>query len=202
MELPKADVDKSIMATVLEKPLLTIKDLLVTPDEDGVDRWLIRGQLREDAFGDRDRWHAKTVATVGWLLLQWHESLESPYGILLGYGIGSILHRDPDTMVGMDTGFFGPETPEFVVGTSSVMDGPPILAVEILSSSEKKLEIDEKIDAYLDAGVKFVWIIDPHRKTVLVLRPDARPRLFNVTETIDAEPHLPGFSSPVAKIFE
>jgi Uma2 family endonuclease len=82
------------------------------------------------------------------------------------------------------------------------MDGSPVLAVEILSPSDIQQDIDEKVDAYLAAGVKLVWIIDPHKQTVLVLRPDAPPRLFNVTETIDAEPHLPGFSAAVAEIFE
>jgi Uma2 family endonuclease len=82
------------------------------------------------------------------------------------------------------------------------MDGPPIFAVEILSPSDKNEDIDEKIDEYLEAGVKLVWIVDPHLETVLVLRPDAPPRLYNVTETLDGEPHLPGFSTPVAMIFE
>jgi hypothetical protein len=36
---------------------------------------------------------------------------------------------------------------------------------------------------------------------VTVHRPGAEPELFNVRQEISAEPHLPGFRVPVARIF-
>jgi Uma2 family endonuclease len=104
--------------------------------------------------------------------------------------------------VGIDVAYFGPDVVQIQSHGSTLMDGPPILAVEILSPSDKNEDIDDKVDEYLAAGVKIVWIVDPHFETITVIRPDAPPRAFNVMESIDAEPHLPGFSTPVAKIFE
>ena len=53
----------------------------------------------------------------------------------------------------------------------------------------------------LRAGVRLVWLVDPHYRTVLVYRPDQEPELFNVRQELTAEPHLPGFRVPVAQIF-
>jgi len=54
---------------------------------------------------------------------------------------------------------------------------------------------------YLDAGVKLVWVVEPVFKTVCVYRPDAPPELFNETEELSGEPHLPGFRAAVAELF-
>ena len=35
--------------------------------------------------------------------------------------------------------------------------------------------IDEKIELYLESGVRMIWIVNPRRKTVSVYRPDAEP---------------------------
>jgi Uma2 family endonuclease len=192
------------MSTVLERTALTTADLLAMPD-DGFERWLIRGQLREHrdaSMAKRNRWHSQILISVGALLKTWRDRQPEPRGQVLGGEAGCILQRDPDTTVGIDVAYFGPEIAAQETDETTLMGGPPVLAVEILSPSDTQQDIDEKVDAYLDAEVKLVWIIDPHKQTVLVLRPDAPPRLFNVTETIDAEPHLPGFSAAVATMFE
>ena len=62
--------------------------------------------------------------------------------------------------------------------------------------------INEKIDAYLAAKVSIIWIIDPYRRTITVHHPDSVPKLFNVRDELSAEPHLPGFRVPVARLFE
>ena len=84
---------------------------------------------------------------------------------------------------------------------TSLIDGVPVLVVEILSPSDTQEQIDEKIDDYLRAGVAVVWIIDPHDKTVLIYRKDAEPELLNITQELSGEPHLPGFRVPVGEIF-
>jgi Uma2 family endonuclease len=193
------------MAAVLDPPkLLTTADLLAMPD-DGVDRWLIRGQLRENRETDvtrRNRFHSAVMVAIGAALHVWRDRQPKPRGRVLGGEAGCVLTQDPETTVGIDVAYFGPDTVEYQTDVTTMMDGPPVLAVEILSPSEKQEDIDEKIDAYLKAGVKLVWLVNTHLQTITVLRPDAEPQMFNVTQTIDAEPHLPGFSTPVAALFD
>ena len=46
-----------------------------------------------------------------------------------------------------------------------VFHTPPFLAVEILSTDDRADEVREKIQDYLDFGVRFVWIIDRGQRT-------------------------------------
>ena len=45
-------------------------------------------------------------------------------------------------------------------------DGAPNLVVEILSPSNRKEDIEEKLPKYLELGVTEVWIVDPEEKTI------------------------------------
>ncbi len=42
-----------------------------------------------------------------------------------------------------------------------VFTTPPFLCIEILSPDDSVIELNAKIDEYLDFGVQYVWIIDP-----------------------------------------
>ena len=84
---------------------------------------------------------------------------------------------------------------------SPYFEGPPVLAVEILSPSDKQEEIDEKVGLYLELGVAIVWVVNPIFRTVCVYRPGELPVLFNESQEIAAEPYLPGFRASVAKFF-
>ena len=102
----------------------------------------------------------------------------------------------------MDVTYIGAEVMVRQTEDSTFIDGVPILVAEILSPSDTIEDINEKIDAYLAAQVPIVWIIDPYRRTVTVHQPDSEPRLYNVRDERSAEPHLPGFRVPVARLFE
>jgi Uma2 family endonuclease len=184
-----------------EATLITTEELLALP-EDGMDRDLIRGELREKPMTRRNRPHSGVTARVTYLLEAWRILQPKPRGEVLCGEAGFRIRRDPDTTVGIDVAYISAQlaanTPENV----KLIDGPPVLAVEILSPSDKHEEITEKVQEYLNAGVALVWVIDPVLRTVTVCRPDAAPVLFNVHQELTAEPHLPGFRVAVAEIFE
>lgn len=192
------------MSTIIENKTWTIPEVLALPD-DGCERWLIRGELRqheEPAMTRRNRWHSQVLVAIATALKNWRDGLPQPRGQVLGGEAGCILQRDPETMVGIDVAYFGPDVTEADMGDTTLMDGAPLLAVEILSPSDTQRDIDEKVDAYLEAGVQLIWIVDPHLQTVLTIRPDAPPRLYNNIETIADERCLPGFDCPVSHFFE
>lgn len=81
------------------------------------------------------------------------------------------------------------------------IDGLPVLAIEIFSSTDTVAGIAEKTEAYLEAGVPLVWEVNPFPEVVAVDRPGLPPEHFNVTKDLTAEPHLLGFRVPVAKVF-
>lgn len=97
--------------------------------------------------------------------------------------------------------YLAPELANRESDETTMIDGIPTLAVEILSPSDKEEETNAKVDEYLGTGVPLVWLVDPHLRTVLVLRPGAVPEMFNLSQELSGEPHLPGFRVPVAQVF-
>jgi Uma2 family endonuclease len=181
--------------------LMTTEELLALP-ENGVDRELIRGELREHPMTRRNRHHSRAEARIAGLLTIWHLQQPQPRGDVLSGEAGCILRRNPDTTVGIDVCYVSAETARRHSGDTELIDGPPILAVEVLSPKDVLEEVEEKVSEYLAAGVKLVWLVNPYRRTVTVFRPDAEPQLFNVTQEVSGDPHLPGFKAAVAAIFE
>jgi Uma2 family endonuclease len=186
------------MATV-ESARMTVEEFLALPD-DGVDRMLINGEVRELGPTLRDPAHATTAANVSFLLESWRRDRPKPRGFV---GAGQVNVRlSARTMVGLDLAYVSPELAAATPKSNTYFDGVPTLAVEILPPSDKQEDIEDKITTYLDAGVPLVWIIQPRFRTVTVYRPDAVPRLFTIEDDITAEPHLPGFRAAVAEMFE
>lgn len=179
----------------------TTEELLALP-ENGTERWLIRGRLREKAMTIRNRWHSRAIARLSYLLQCWLDGQPPPRGAVLAGEAGCRLRRDPDTTVGIDVVYVGPELAAQEPSDTRLIDGVPILAVEVLSPSDTQEEIDEKLDSYLQAGVALVWVVDPHDRTVLIYQRGMAPILANETQELCGDPHLPGFRVPVRRIFE
>jgi Uma2 family endonuclease len=186
---------------VLATPkLMTTEELLALPD-DGKERWLIDGQLREGSTTVRNRWHSATLIRLGHLLSLWLYAQPEPRGELLGGEAGCRLGRNPDTTVGIDLVFISAELAAQKSPETTLINGVPTLAVEILSPSDKVEEIDEKVDKYIHAGVPVVWVVDTHDRTVTVYQPGAEPVTFNSEQELSGDPHLRGFRIPVSQIF-
>lgn len=189
------------MNEIATTPMMTTEELLALP-EDGTERYLIRGQLRERAMTKRNRWHSELTIQIGYLIKVWLKQQPKPRGKVLGGEAGCILSHNPDSTVGIDVVYISADVVTKQTDETTLIDGVPTLVVEILSPSDTQEDIDEKIDEYLAAGVPFVWIVDPHDTTVTEYRPGAKPRLYATGDEIACEPHMPGFRAAVADIFE
>lgn len=77
----------------------------------------------------------------------------------------------------------------------------PDLVVEVLSQSNTAIDVEEKLDEYLTAGVEMVWIVNPDGRTVRMYRADGTTQLFRADDTIEIESLLPGFSLKTGEIF-
>ncbi len=75
----------------------------------------------------------------------------------------------------------------------------PEVAVEILSPGESRRVLDWKVEAYLAAGARVVFVVDPPRRTVVAHAPDGVSR-FGPGEIV-SHPALPGFAFPVDAMF-
>jgi Uma2 family endonuclease len=187
------------VSTIISTPPMTTEEMLALPDN-GVDRELIRGQLREKPMTMRNRRHSRVEIRVGTVLENRRETQPEPRGQVVGGEAGFRLRRDPDSSVGIDVAYVSAEVAAREPD-AAYFEGPPVLAVQILSPSDEQEDIDEKVELFLETGVAIVWVVNPRFRTVTVYRPGADPVMFSGTQELTAEPHLPGFRVPVDRPF-
>lgn len=179
---------------------VTAEDLLAAPN-DGVDRELILGQLKEKPMTVRNRFHTRAVTNLAYRLKDWLERLPPPRGEVHTGEVGCILRRDPDTVVGIDVAYFSADVMARQRDDTTLIEGQPTLAVEVLSPSDRTDDIRDKVLEYLAAGVPLIWIVDPYFRTITVHRPGKRPEMFNDEETLSGDATLPDFEIAVASLF-
>lgn len=76
----------------------------------------------------------------------------------------------------------------------------PDLAVEVLSKSNTRGEMERKLKEYFLAGILRVWFVDPRPRTVRVYTSPDVFTLLTESETL-TDDALPGFSLPLAELF-
>lgn len=187
--------------------LMTSEEFWQLPDNDGVERWLVRGELRErflDEESDMSRrspQHANATAVLTALLYAWCQSQSDPRPRVFNGDAYFRLQSNPDTNVGIDVAVATPEQVSRLKLDDRFIDGPPLLAIEVISSSDKAQEIYDKLRSYLVARTPVVWIVNPFVQTVTAYRPGKDPVLFTQSQELTSEPELPGFRCPVAELF-
>ncbi len=113
---------------------------------------------------------------------------------------GVIIDTDPDTVRGPDVSFYSiTRVPQRELGYFAI---PPDLAVEVLSPDDRRPRVLAKIREYITAGVKVVWLIDPETNVVTVYSGNMRGVEHHETDTLDGGTVLPGFTCPVADLFQ
>jgi len=114
---------------------------------------------------------------------------------------GFVLSRDPDTVRAPDVAFVSRQRIPASGIPDSYISAAPDLAVEVLSPDDRQVEVEEKIQQWLDAGTKAVWIVNPRRRTVTIHRAGADPRVLRESDTLPGDDVVPGFELKVAEIF-
>ncbi len=115
------------------------------------------------------------------------------------YTAGTTFHLG-DRVVKPDVAFLSTERlPENREKGSPI---PPDLAVEVVSPTDKHYDVTEKALAYLKAGTRLVWVIEPVAKTVMVYRSETDSTVLNCEDTLTGEDVVEGFACPVAQLFE
>jgi Uma2 family endonuclease len=78
----------------------------------------------------------------------------------------------------------------------------PSIVAEVKSKNDSPKSLADKIAAYLEADVNLVWLVDPYKKTIAIHQKRRKPVLLTESDTLTAEPVIPGFAVAVASLFE
>jgi Uma2 family endonuclease len=77
---------------------------------------------------------------------------------------------------------------------------PPDLAVEVISINDVAGNVEAKVEEYLDAGVRLVWVIYPETRTAMVYRADGSTTRLHAEHELSGENVLPGFQVKLADV--
>ena len=122
-------------------------------------------------------------------------------GIVCGAETGFVLARDPDTVLAPDVAFVRRDRIPASGAPATFWNGAPDLAVEAVSPGDTRPQVASKVDAWLAAGARVVWVADPQDASVTIHERDRPPHRLTAADTVDGAPLLPDFRLPVADVF-
>ena len=181
--------------------LLTAEEFLKLPEEEGVTRELIEGELRERPMTTRSPKHSIAMGRIAQSLNNWLDAHRDFTGAIAVGEVRCRLEKDPDSIVGIDVAYFEGAEAVRQSQQSTFFDMAPVVAVEVLSPSDTHEDVSEKIRRYLAVGTKQVWVADPDFRTVTVYRGDGSAQLYHSEQTFAGEPELSGFRVKTAALF-
>ena len=200
---------------------MTADEFLALPD-DGVHRELINGEIwvmAHETWDDpnapaipvavppeerwmtiRNRVHGRIETKFAFQLEGWLQTQPEPRGEVLTGEVGFRMGGPEDSAVGIDVAVVSAELVAATPEARKIFEGPPLLAVEILSPSDTFEGSADRVANDLRYGV-VAWIANPSFRTIGVHRPGLPPETLNETHDLVGAPYLPEFRVPVARFF-
>jgi Uma2 family endonuclease len=191
------------MATVAKRA--TMEDFLRAEAEapEGTRLALIDGEIVEWGANmtTRNARHSVVMAKIGFFLIQWLESHPEIVGVIAGGEARCRLRTNPDITVGLDMAFFEGEKHLNAASSADFFDGPPRVAIEVLSGSDTHEDVVDRLRVFFECGVPQVWVVDPDLRNVTIHRPSGDAAIYSAKQALTAGPELPGFQVPVDSLF-
>jgi len=179
------------------KQATTIKDLeRLGEDESRFE--LIRGELIEMPPAGFD--HGDIALEIGTELKLY--ARRTGMGRAAGAETGYVLSEDPPVMLAPDASFVLSDRLPPRTERGRFLRLAPDLVVEVVSPNDSASYVQRKVIEYLNFGVKLVWIVDPNGQNITVYDNAEGVRFLKIEDELDGGDVLPGFSVPVAEIFE
>ena len=101
---------------------------------------------------------------------------------------GFIVQRSPFTVLAPDVSVTPLDRlPNGELPEDGFVEGPPGLAVEVVSPGDSEARVMAKVGEYLDAGVDRVWLVQARTRTVTVFRADGVIQQLTAGETLTSE---------------
>jgi Uma2 family endonuclease len=106
------------------------------------------------------------------------------------------LVRLPDVAFVRAERLRGRDPREAILGLS------PDLAVEVLSESNTRSEIERKLSEYFAAGTRLVWVIDPATRSARSYTDPNSPAIVDLDGVLHGGDIVPGFSLSLRELFD
>ncbi|QLE48832.1 Uma2 family endonuclease [Nostoc sp. C057] len=77
----------------------------------------------------------------------------------------------------------------------------PSFVIELRSSSDRLIKLQQKMQEYIDNGASLGWLIDRQNRKVYIYRPNREVEILDNPEAVTGNPELPGFILRMTKIW-
>ncbi len=180
-----------------EKKLWTDEAFIALPD-DGHHYEIVNGELIDMGNSGAKHGYIAIILSSALFAVVMAQKLGALFDSSTAFKMKNGNKRSPDIA------FFAKERLQGMTELpSGFLEGAPDLAVEVLSPGNTVEEIDEKIGEYFENGARLVWVVSPTQHYVLVYHCAQEPdRLLKSIDSLDGEAVIPGFSLPVADLFQ
>ncbi len=158
---------------------------------------LVRGEIIHMSPAGAE--HGDIAAQM--LGLIWDFVHERKLGKVYAAETGFTIQRNPDTTRAPDVGFVRSERVP-PSGKRGYFEGPPDLAIEVVSFNDLASELSEKVEHWLHAGTISVWVVDPRTRTLDVYGRGREFIRYRGTDELRNEPTLPGFILKLPDLFD
>ena len=178
------------------KKAFTAEELFHLPDT-GQRLELVKGKLFEmPPPGARHGSVAVEIAT----LLNIHVRANQ-LGRVFAAETGFILSRNPDTVRAPDASFVAAQSLPAGELPTGYLEHSPDLVVEVVSPSDTAREVREKVEDWLRAGTRLVWVINPATRSAAVYRALGDSEHLSEGDSLEGGDVLPGFSCILGDLF-
>lgn len=116
------------------------------------------------------------------------------------FDLGVVVQRNPDSVFVPPIVYFI-ESQGFLEFDEVLSARTPEIVIEIASSNDRRVGLQERILQYLKAGVVLVWAIDSLELQVHECTKDAH-QILKQTDAINGRKLLDGFNIPVQELFQ
>jgi Uma2 family endonuclease len=145
-----------------------------------------------------------------------HSSITTRFTILVGshvlihdlgecfVEVGIVVQRNPDTVLAPDWSFVAQRrlSDSFIEGFQTII---PDMILETRSPHDKPREVRDKIDQWLDAGVKRALELNPKRQELTLYWKDesgsVKSQILGIDDVLTDEELLPGLSLEIRRLF-
>lgn len=73
--------------------------------------------------------------------------------------------------------------------------------MEVVSPNDRASEVQAKVEDWLRAGTRLVWVVYPDTRSITVFQGLSEVRVLTEGDNLDGAPVLPGFSCRVVDLF-
>jgi len=159
---------------------------------------LVRGQV--EVLETPDLLHGAIVLNLTKAIAAYLHQAPDEQGYAC-FEIGLIVAREPDTIRRPAVSFFVAGE-RFAELDHAVTHTRPALVVEIGSTNDRRRAMRDRVESYLNWGVRTVWVADTLDKAVHCIRAGQPPRIYSSAQSLAGSPVFADLKIAVRSLFE